>query len=136
MRPALRFGSRPSSALTAAAAPLMRASQCTTGSGTVSPEMGKFSTALAVSVPHSCPRRLTRALSPKAARAPAPREAPARGAPRPLSRRSGVLPAEGHELAGHADGVVIGDQEARALQHAQLAMGQMGERLFGRFQRM
>ena len=53
MRAALRLDSRPSSPLTAAAAPLMRASQWITGTGTVSPEMGKFSTALVVSPPHS-----------------------------------------------------------------------------------
>jgi hypothetical protein len=51
---AVRLGSSPSSPLTAAAAPLIRASQCTTGSGTVSPEIGKFSTALEVSPPHNC----------------------------------------------------------------------------------
>ena len=51
---AVRFGSRPSSPLTAAAAPFTRASQCTTDTGTVSPEIGKFSTALVVSPPHSC----------------------------------------------------------------------------------
>ena len=57
MRAALRLESRPSSPLTAAAAPLMRASQWITDTGTVSPEMGKFSTALAVSPPHSCCRQ-------------------------------------------------------------------------------
>jgi hypothetical protein len=51
---AVRRGRSPSSPLTAAAAPLIRASQCTTGSGTVSPEIGKFSTAFDVSAPHSC----------------------------------------------------------------------------------
>ena len=54
IRVELRLDSSPSSPLTAAAAPLMRASQCTTEAGTVSPEIGKFSTALAVSPPHSC----------------------------------------------------------------------------------
>ncbi len=54
MRDALRLESSPSSPLTAAAAPLMRASQWITETGTVSPEIGKFSTALAVSPPHSC----------------------------------------------------------------------------------
>ena len=54
MREALRLESRPSSPLTAAAAPLMRASQWMTDTGTLSPEIGKFSTALAVSPPHSC----------------------------------------------------------------------------------
>ena len=54
MRPAARLESRPSSPLTAAAAPLMRASQWMTASGTVSPEIGKLSTALAVSPPQSC----------------------------------------------------------------------------------
>ena len=51
---ALVLQSSPSSPLTAAAAPFTRASQCMTGTGTVSPEIGKFSTALAVSPPHSC----------------------------------------------------------------------------------
>ena len=50
--------SSPSSPLTAAAAPFMRASQWMTGTGTVSPEIGKFSTALAVSPPHSLLLRL------------------------------------------------------------------------------
>ena len=46
------FGSsRPSSPFTRAAAPLMRPSQCTTETGTGSPEIGKFATALAVSPP-------------------------------------------------------------------------------------
>ena len=54
IREALRFESSPSSPLTAAAAPLIRANQWMTDSGTVSPEMGKFSTAFVVSVPHSC----------------------------------------------------------------------------------
>ena len=46
--------SSPSSAFTRAALPLMRPSQRTTGSGTRSPETGKFATALVVSPPHSC----------------------------------------------------------------------------------
>src|SRR3954453_7160510 len=46
--------SRPSSAFTPAVAPLMRPSQRTTGSGTRSPDTGKFATALVVSPPHSC----------------------------------------------------------------------------------
>ena len=50
----LRLLKSPNSPLTAAAAPLTRASQCTTDTGTVSPEMGKLSTALAVSPPQSC----------------------------------------------------------------------------------
>jgi hypothetical protein len=54
IRVALRLESSPSSPLTAAAAPLIRASQRITDTGTVSPEIGKFSTALAVSAPHSC----------------------------------------------------------------------------------
>ena len=45
--------SRPSSAFTRAAVPLMRPSQRTTGSGTRSPETGKFATAFVVSPPHS-----------------------------------------------------------------------------------
>ncbi len=54
MRDALRLESSPSSPLTEAAAPFTRASQWITDTGTVSPEIGKFSTALAVSPPHSC----------------------------------------------------------------------------------
>ena len=46
--------SSPSSAFARAAAPLTRPSQRTTGSGTRSPETGKFATALVVSPPHSC----------------------------------------------------------------------------------
>ena len=68
MRAALRLGSSPSSALTAAAVPLMRASQRITDTGTVSPEMGKFSTALAVSPPHRC-------CSPGMGREPYPQKA-------------------------------------------------------------
>ena len=43
--------SSPSSAFTRAAAPLMRPSQWMTDSGTVSPEIGKLSTAFVVSPP-------------------------------------------------------------------------------------
>src|SRR5207245_1674698 len=39
---------------TRAAAAFSRPSQCTTGSGTCSPETGKFSTAFVVSLPQSC----------------------------------------------------------------------------------
>jgi hypothetical protein len=46
--------SRPSSALTRAAAPLIRPSQRITGSRDGSPEIGKLATALVVSPPHSC----------------------------------------------------------------------------------
>src|SRR2546423_12841578 len=110
MRDAVRLESRPSSPLTAAAAPFTRASQCTTATGTVSPEIGKFSTALAVSAPHSCPRRLTRALSPNGSARFRPRGYE-RGAAAATAR--GVLRAKGDELARHADGVVVGDQKAR-----------------------
>src|SRR5437660_12656954 len=109
MRAAVRFGSRPSSPLTAAAAPFRRASQRTTETGTVSPEIGKFSIALAVSPPHSCRRSAIRALS---------------------------LTAEGDQLAGQAHGIVVGHQEARALEHPQLPLRQQLERLFGRAQGM
>ena len=54
IRSARSWSSSPSSALTRAAAPLIRPSQCRTGAGTVSPEMGKFETALVVSPPQSC----------------------------------------------------------------------------------
>ena len=54
IRAALSSSNRPSSALTRAAAPLIRPSQRTTGTGIRSPETGKFATALVVSPPHSC----------------------------------------------------------------------------------
>ena len=54
IREACRLESRPSSPFTSAAAPFTRASQWMTETGTVSPEMGKFSTAFVVSMPHSC----------------------------------------------------------------------------------
>src|SRR5215208_2827176 len=54
MRSAMSESSTPSSPFTAAAVPLSRPSQRITGTGTRSPETGKFSTALAVSPPHSC----------------------------------------------------------------------------------
>ena len=54
IRSASSASSLPRSALTRAAAPLIAASQRTTLTGTRSPETGKFSTALAVSPPHSC----------------------------------------------------------------------------------
>ena len=53
IRSASSASSSPSSAFTRAAVPLMRPSQRTTGSGTRSPETGKFATALVVSPPHS-----------------------------------------------------------------------------------
>ena len=54
IRDALSSSSNPSSALTRAAAPLIRPSQRTTGTGMCSPETGKLATALVVSPPHSC----------------------------------------------------------------------------------
>src|SRR4051794_3307370 len=53
MRSALSRSSRPSSAFTRAAAPLMRPSQRATEAGIGSPETGKFATAFVVSVPQS-----------------------------------------------------------------------------------
>ena len=53
IRSALSASSRPSSAFTRAAAPLIRPSQRATWTGIGSPETGKFSTAFAVSPPHS-----------------------------------------------------------------------------------
>src|SRR5579875_1336492 len=52
-RSAIAPSSSPSSAFTRAAAPLMRPSQWTTGSGIASPETGKLLTALVVSPPQS-----------------------------------------------------------------------------------
>ena len=54
MRSATSPSSRPSSAFTRAAAPLMRPSQWTTDAGIGSPETGKLSIALVVSPPQSC----------------------------------------------------------------------------------
>ncbi len=102
MRAALRLGSSPSSPLTAAAAPLMRASQWITATGTVSPEIGKFSTALAVSPPHSCLSWHRFSLSCARMCVVA-------------SWATQTLPAEGRQLARQPDRVVVGHQEARAL---------------------
>ena len=54
IRSASSESSPPSSALTRAAAAFSRPSSRTTGTGTRSPETGKFSTAFIVSPPHSC----------------------------------------------------------------------------------
>ena len=54
IRSARPASSMPSSPLTRAAAAFSRPSQRTTGTGTRSPETGKFSTALVVSPPQSC----------------------------------------------------------------------------------
>ena len=51
---AFSASSNPSSAFARAAAALMRPSHRATDAGIGSPETGKFSTALAVSPPHSC----------------------------------------------------------------------------------
>jgi len=53
MRSALSPSSSPRSALTRAAAPLIRPSQRATGAGIGSPETGKLATAFAVSPPQS-----------------------------------------------------------------------------------
>ena len=44
--------------------------------------------------------------------------------------------AERGQLAADADGVVVGDEEARAAEHAQLRVGQQVERLLGRLERV
>src|SRR3954451_20163863 len=54
MRSALSWSSSPSSALTRAAAPLMRPSQRATGAGIGSPDTGKLAIAFVVSPPQSC----------------------------------------------------------------------------------
>ena len=54
IRSARSWSRRSSSPLTRAAAPLIWASQRTTPTGTVSPEIGKLPIALVVSPPHSC----------------------------------------------------------------------------------
>src|SRR4051794_41296144 len=56
IRSALSRSSSPSSALTRAAAPLMRPSQRATGTGIGSPENGKLTTAFVVSPPQSSGR--------------------------------------------------------------------------------
>src|SRR3954452_10775292 len=108
----------PSSALTRAAVPLIRPSQRMTETGTVSPEIGKLSTAFLVSPPYSVfffTGGMT--LQPTAAR----REASSQ---------------EGHQLARHPDGIVVGDEIPRAREHAQDAVGQQVQRLLGTTQRM
>src|SRR4051794_39585952 len=109
----------PSSALTRAAVPLIRPSQWITESGTVSPEIGKLSTAFLVSPPYSV-FFFTGGMAPKPTTARAP-------------RRSAQ---EGHQLARDPDGVVVGDQVAGPGQHAQDRVGQQVERLLGAAQRM
>ena len=54
IRSARSASSTPRAPLASAAAPLIRPSQRTTGTGTRSPETGKLSTALVVSPPQSC----------------------------------------------------------------------------------
>src|SRR3954462_9703009 len=127
---ALPFGSSPSSPLTAAAAPFTRASQWTSSMGTVSPEIGKFSTALVVSPPHSffsfgifSPDRLAPPAARRALGAPPARnQNPIRPGPAP---RPAPWPprsaAESRQLSCQADRVVVGHQEAGAREHAQLA---------------
>src|SRR3954449_7778203 len=108
----------PSSALTRAAVPLMRPSQWITDSGTVSPEMGKFSTAFLVSPPYSVFFFTG-------------------GMPWSLRLRAVRRSAEeGHQLARDADRVVVGDQVAGAGQHAQERVGQQVQRLLGAAQRV
>src|SRR4051794_5566679 len=108
MRSARSPSSSPSSALTRAAAPLMRPSQRTTETGTRSPEIGKLSTALVVSPPQSCsvvaiPRNLA---------------------------------AEGRQFPRHADRIVVGEQEPGAVEDAQLRAREEVERLLGRADRV
>src|SRR5581483_4667557 len=136
---ALAFGIRPSSPLTAAAAPFRRASQWITSTGTVSPEIGKFSTALLVSPPHSS---LSFGIfTPESVgppRSPAPphgglRERPPRTLSGPGPRPSA---AERRQLARQAHRVVVGHQEPGARQDAELPAREQLERLFGRGQRV
>src|SRR6516165_8296527 len=112
IRPARRLGSKPSSALTADDAPLIRASHCTTAGGTRSPEMGKFTIAFAVSPPHSCLPSVIHLSFSSAA-------------------RTMTLPAERRQLTREPHRVVVGHQKARALQHPQLPLRQQREGLFG-----
>src|SRR4051794_2720262 len=114
MRAAMSASSSSSSALTLAAVPLMRPSQWMTGSGTVSPEIWKFSTAFVVSPPHSCCLRSVVLMNPA------------------YALRSGKRA----DLARHADRVVVGHQEARPGEDPQLRVGQEVERLLGRLDRV
>src|ERR1700677_4465548 len=117
MREALLLESSPSSPLTTAAAPFRRASQWITGTGTVSPEIGKLLTALVVSAAHSCCLLGIRALLF-------------------ADGRRWTLSAEGQDLPRQPHGIVVGHQESRARKHAQLAVGKQRERLFGPGQRI
>src|SRR6266545_1720737 len=101
--------SLPRSALTRAAAPLMRPSQWITDAGTVSPEMGKLATAFFVSPPY---RVFLGAIGPE------------------------TLATERRKLPRHPDRVVVGDEEARGAQHPQLPVGQQVERLLRGLQRV
>src|SRR5687767_10911 len=49
----------------------------------------------------------------------------------PVGRGPRDLPAEGGQLSGQADGVVVGHQEAGPLEHAELGVGEQVERLLG-----
>src|SRR5581483_1074219 len=102
MRSATSPSSFPSSAFTRAAAALIRPSQRTTGTGTGAPEIGKLATALVVSPPHSCSFSLT-----------------------PMAL---TLATEGDQLARDPDRVVVGNQEARPRERAQLSIGEQCQR--------
>src|SRR5580693_7871062 len=127
IRAARRLSSRPSSPLTAAAAPFTRASQRTTDTGTVSPEIGKLSTALVVSPPHSCfsvlidsPCERVSNDRRKVSRAPVRARAHRLSLAGYPQRAGDGLPTERHQLARDSDGIVVGHQHAGAGQHAQL----------------
>src|SRR3954462_12959182 len=98
---------RASPALARAAAPLMRPSQWITESGTVSPEIGKLSTAFLVSPPYSV-FFFTGGMALQ---------------PTTRSRRPS-LGEEREQLARDADRVVVGDQVPGAGQDAQDRVGQ------------
>src|SRR5436190_16784427 len=102
--------SLPSSALTVAAAPLMRPSQWMTEAGTVSLEIGKFSTAFFVSPPYSVF----------------------------LGGMYGAYSSatERGQLASDTDRVVVGDEVSGAAQDPQLRVGQEVQRLLGAGERM
>src|SRR5207248_1285251 len=113
--------------------------QRTTAMGTVSPEIGKFSTALAVSLPHSWVCLLIGLLAaglsvPAGARRPM-RAGVAAASPGPPGA-PGTLSAERNQLAREPDGVVIGRQEAGGAQNAQVSVGQEGERFLGDLERV
>ena len=114
---------RPSSAFTRAAAPLIRASQCTTPAGTGSPETGSSPRPWSSRHPRAVPSPARPSQCPFAVRNLLLESYPNDGPP-----AAGCSAAEGDQLPRHANRVVVRDQEARARQRPQLSVGQQVER--------